>query len=118
MMIGLGWTLAASLGLEIASAGVTPPTDDMITGPKAGPWRRLFLDAMVVEQQTGLKRVFHTVEKYKANPVLCKDRDWEGQGPYVYGTVMWDQGKLRLWYHHAGGGHYWNSYAESADGVT
>lgn len=103
---------------NVFAAGVVSPSEDMIAGPEKGPWRRLFLDAMVTESQQGLTRLFHAAEKYGKNPVILKDKDWEGKGPYVYGTVMWDEGKLRLWYHHAGGGRYWNSYAESTDGIT
>lgn len=114
--------LTSILAILILAAGTArtaePPSEDRIAGPAKGPWRRLFLDAMVVEQQQGLTRVFGAAQKYKTNPVLRKDKDWEGNGPYVYGTVLWDQGKLRLWYHHCGSGHYWNSYAESTDGIT
>ena len=112
----------AGLMAGIASAGTSAqPADDLLAGPAKGPWRRLFLDAMVVERQEGLTRVFHDAEKHPANPVLRRDKPWEGgasyPGPYLYGTVMWDEGKLRMWYHtHASG--YLNCYAESTDGVT
>ncbi len=99
-----------------------PPEENLIEGPAAGPWRRLFLDAMVVERTQGLERVFHSAEKHPSNPVVVADRPWEKggtySGPYLYGTVMWDQGKLRMWYHLHHGGGYRNAYAESTDGVT
>lgn len=101
---------------------VEPPKENLIEGPAAGPWRRLFLDAMVIEQSEGLERVFHSADKHPANPVLTADRPWEQggtySGPYLYGTVIWDEGKLRMWYHLHSGGGYRNAYAESADGVT
>ena len=106
----------------LAAAPVEPPEEDLIAGPATGPWRRLFLDAMVVEHQEGLSRVFHAAEKHPANPVVPKDRPWEGtadrSGPYLYGTVMWDNGKLRMWYHGHRGGAYQNLYAESDDGIA
>src|SRR5262249_50021155 len=37
-------------------------------------------------------------------------------GPYLYGTVLRDAGKLRMWYHFTEGG-YRNGYAESTDGI-
>jgi hypothetical protein len=117
LALSLAWAAAVCRPASAAEA-VQTPAEDLIAGPRVGPWRRLFLDAMVVEQQTGLERVFHAVEKCAANPVLRKDRDWEGRGPYLYGTVLWDQGRLRMWYHHYGEGHYWNSYAESTDGIA
>ncbi|MBM4046173.1 MAG: hypothetical protein FJ279_13765, partial [Planctomycetes bacterium] len=105
-----------------AAAPPAPPTDDLIAGKPKGPWRRLFLDAMVVESQQGLSRVFHAAEKHPQNPVIRGDKPWEGgsfyQGPYLYGTILWDEGKLRMWYHCHYGGAYFNCYAESADGIT
>ncbi len=110
------------LGLALTAVGaVEPPTEDRLTGPDRGPFRRLFLDAMVVEESAGLERVFHVAVKHPANPVLRAEQAWEKtgaySGPYLYGTVMWDEGKLRMWYHgHSGG--YLNGYAESRDGVA
>ncbi|MFB3827212.1 MAG: hypothetical protein ACE15B_10605 [Bryobacteraceae bacterium] len=82
------------------------------------PYRRLFLDGLVIERQAGLERVFHSCEKHPANPVLVADTPWEtpGSGPYLYGTVMREGGKLRMWYHFLAPG-YANAYAESVDGI-
>ena len=75
--------------------------DDPLAGPSQGPWRRLFLDGAVVEKSQGLSRVFHAAIKH-GDPLIQRDRPWEGvaaiTGPYVYGTVLWDGGKLRMWY--------------------
>lgn len=117
--------LAIGLLLLLATARLWPesqaPEEDVFAGSQTGPWRRLFLDAMVVEKQEGLTRRFHAAGKYPGNPVLRYDKPWEGgkaiAGPYLYGTVMWDQGKLRMWYHCAAKG-YVNCYAESNDGIT
>ena len=93
------WLMVAPVALGLAEPA-PQPTEDLIAGPAQGPWRRLFLDAMVVEKQQGLSRLFHAAEKYPGNPVLRKDKPWEGTGtpggPYLYGTVMWDEGKLRM----------------------
>lgn len=90
---------------------------DLITGEN-GPFRRLFLDALVVERSAGLTRVFHQPVKFGGNPLLKADTDWErgGSGPYLYGTVLQDQAKLRMWYHYVRDG-YRNAYAESEDGI-
>jgi len=90
--------------------------EDLIAGKP--PFRRLFLDAMVTEESYGLDRVFHSAQKYAGNPVIPRDKAWEGWGPYVYGTVMWDEGRLKMWYQCIGGdaGGY-VCYAESADGI-
>lgn len=77
---------------------------------------------MVVEKQEGLTRVFHAATKHEGNPVLKRDKLWEGgepnPGPYLYGTVMWDEGKLRMWYHCYHNGAYFNCYAESPNGLS
>ncbi len=96
---------------------------DEIAGPAQGPWRRLFLDAAVVEQQAGLERVFHAAEKHPRNPLLKPDKPWEGKGYGTVvdgGTVMADEGKLRMWYlaDLAKPVGYRICYAESDDGLT
>ena len=113
--------LLCVFAVAMFAAEVGPPKEDLIRGKPSGPWRRLFLDAMVVEQSEGLERVFHAARKHEGNPVLRKDKPWEGSptysGPYIYGTVMWDGGKLRMWYHAWTNGAYFNPYAESEDGI-
>ncbi len=95
--------------------------EDMGAGPPQGPWRRLFLDAMVAEESKGLSRTFHAAKKHPNNPVLQCDKPWEEAtkfaGPYLYGTVMWDEGRLRMWYQWLHDGVH-IGYAESLDGVT
>jgi len=114
--------LAILLAAGALGAAPAPPRQNLIVGPPAGPWRRLFLDAAVVEQHHGLQRIFHAATKHPANPVIKHDKPWEGRssysGPYLYGTVMWDGGKLRMWYHTHYSSGYRNCYAESADGIA
>jgi len=113
--------LASLCTLGIGAAQVAPPQENLIAGGASGPWRRLFLDAMVVESQQGLQRVFHAAEKYPGNPVIPRTKPWEGtadrSGPYLYGTVMWDDGLLKMWYHAYTSGAYYNLYATSNDGI-
>ncbi|MGC9318479.1 MAG: hypothetical protein ACP5KN_10675 [Armatimonadota bacterium] len=114
-------TVTLLVALDAGMAQPRPPAEDLVAGDAVGPWRRLFLDATVVERGQGLQRVFHSAQKHAANPVIVADRPWEQggsySGPYLYGTVMWDQGKLRMWYHVHHGGGYRTPYAESEDGV-
>ena len=97
-----------------------PPAELALSGPPQGPWRRLFLDAAVVEQSAGLTRTFHAAEKHAGNPVLRRDQPWEAvaaiTGPYVYGTVFWEGDRLRLWYQILNRGNH-VGYAESRDGI-
>ena len=113
----LGFMLAViSAGKSSTAQAVFGKEDDaMYGGP---PYRRLFMDAMVTEESSGLTRVFHSAEKYAANPVIKGDKPWEGWGPYQYGTVLWDDGKLKAWYSCIGGDSGFTCYAESKDGIT
>lgn len=112
--------LCAALAFAPVLHAAGPPTEDLIAGSDSGPWRRVFLDGAAVEAQGGLERVFHTPTKHPANPLIVKDKPWEGRpgrsGPYLYGTVMWDEGKLRMWYQLGDGGNR-IGYAESQDGL-
>ena len=75
--------------------------EDPIAGPAKGPWRRLFLDGAVTEFSRGLSRIFHAATKAADNPVVQRDQPWEGvsaiTGPYVYGTVMWEDRYFATW---------------------
>ncbi len=101
---------------ESAAKGVHA---DAATGPSRGPWRRLMLDAAAVEASEGLHRVFHQATK-RDHPVIVADRPWEGRsaitGPYVYGTVLREGDRFRLWYQLLNEGNH-VGYAESSDGV-
>ena len=97
------------------------PFEATLAGAPKGPWRRLFLDAWALEEQQGLARIFHAADKYPGNPVLKGDKPWESvqsaiTGPYVYGTIAWDAGKLRMWYQVLNKGNQ-VGYAESRDGI-
>ena len=107
-------------GFDAASEKPASAAETELAGPPQGPWRRLFLDAAVIEKSEGLSRVFHAAQKYSGNPVIQRDRPWEGvaaiTGPYVYGTVLRDGGKLRMWYQILSRGNH-VGYAESDDGI-
>lgn len=108
-------------GQQPAAAAASGRGTDALSGPARGPWRRLFLDAMVVEESQGLTRTFHAAEKHPASPVVRRDQPWEGMsaisGPYVYGTVLHDGGRLRMWYQCIHRGNH-VGYAESTDGIA
>ncbi len=72
----------------------------------------------MVEESRGLERVFHAAAKHPGNPLIVKDREYEGWGPYLYGTVLRDGGKLRMWYQSVGTEGADVLYAESEDGIA
>ncbi|MFO0922536.1 MAG: hypothetical protein U0905_08645 [Pirellulales bacterium] len=91
-----------------------------LSGSSKGPWRRLFLDGAVIEEQMGLRKVFHSAQKFEGNPILKADRPWEGKaaitGPYVYGSILREGNLLRMWYQVLHEGNH-VGYAESQDGI-
>jgi hypothetical protein len=116
------WRFSRALA-QPTPAGDIPgqPFETLLAGPPQGPWRRLFLDAWVVEEQQGLTRAFHAAEKHPGNPVLKGEKPWETipaaiTGPYVYGTVAWEGDRLRMWYQVLTKGNH-VACAESHDGI-
>lgn len=83
------------------------------------PFRRQFLDAMIVEESFNLKRVFHAAKKYEGNPIFMKEKPWEGWGPSLGGSVVKDGDKLRMYYYTLSDGEGTNfCVAESIDGIN
>lgn len=93
--------------------------------------RQLFVDDFLISK-TDLKKVFHTPEYYKNNPVLKVDREWEltVEGyPYAspFSDGIWydnEDNKFKMWYL-AGAGtinkekhSLCTCYAESEDGIN
>jgi hypothetical protein len=102
--------------IPVVGMNAQTTADDPLAGKP--PFKRLFLDAMVTEESSGLSRVFHAAEKYPGNPIIVKDKPWEGWGPYLYGTIIRDEGKLKTWYQCIGGDDGgFVCYAESVDGI-
>lgn len=112
--------LRSMISASMTHAALNDSDTDVVIGSEKGPWRRLFLDSTVVESQHGLLRQFHSAEKHPANPLLVADRPWEGNsaiiGPYVYGTILREDGRLRMWYQLLFEGNH-TGYAESVDGI-
>ncbi len=114
---GSGLALAAA---GLSADGVRTSGAEAATASSMAARRRLFLDASVVEEKEGLERRFHALEKHPANPVLIADRPWETgkavSGPYLYGTVLKQGDRLRMWYQLINRGNH-VGYAESKNGL-
>ncbi|MHB9106568.1 MAG: hypothetical protein ACYDCO_05870 [Armatimonadota bacterium] len=87
---------------------------------------QLLLDDLMVEDRFNLERVVHFPVKYDRNPILVRDKPWEGT-LVSHPSVIWDEecGKFRMWYlcfnvsnyyGTEGGAVYYTAYAESDDG--
>ena len=94
-----------SLVLSSLTAGAPPIT--------VGTTKQLFLDDYLIASQSNLSRQIHPARKHPTNPVLEPTEPWERGSAILYGSVIRDGDKHRMWYY-AGGN---VAYAESADGL-
>ena len=99
--------LALLTALVLSAAG----DDATIT---VGQRKQLFLDDYLVASMTNVRRRVHLAEKHKGNPVIWKTEPWEESLNVVYGSVIRDEEKYKMWYQSG----YGVSYAESDDGIT
>lgn len=67
--------------------------------------KQLFLDDFLISNSRGVKRIIHPAQKFQGNPVLDTG--------YIYGSVIREGGKYRMWYFARPG----VGYAESPDGI-
>ncbi len=88
---------------------------------------QLLVDDHVIEDRWRLTRVLHKPEKFLRNPVVVRDKPWEGDFAYRP-AILWDEdfGRYRMWYqcfstsnyYGSGGPPYYLCYAESDDGIA
>jgi hypothetical protein len=67
----------------------------------ARPGEPVFLlEGSTVEDSWGVRRKLNPPLKSPRNPLITKTGGWEGSGPYVYGTVLYDEREklYRCWY--------------------
>jgi len=86
-----------------------------------GDQRRIFADTRRIAALDG-----DTVHRWCSasklvDPVLLPDRPWDSAGAFLYGTVLHEENRFRMWYqarHAMGGGNsHAIAYAESIDGL-
>ncbi len=78
-----------------------------------GHQKQLFLDDYLVASMVNVQRQIHPAKKYAGNPLLWPREPWEGKVAILYGSVLRDGDKYRMWYHNGTG----VAYAESVDGL-
>lgn len=81
---------------------------------RVGATRHLFLDDELIESTTNVRREVQQARKFEGNPVLRPTEPWEGNVALLYGSVLREGGRYRMWYMNSGA----VAYAESADGIT
>jgi hypothetical protein len=82
----------------------------------------LLLDDHTVARTRRLAQQFFPASKYPQNPLIKRTEDWEGRGPYVWGTSLVQDpqnGDLRLYYiaYDYNGNYYRWGLATSHDGL-
>ena len=92
---------------------------------KKGPY--FLCDERVVEDRWLVDRFVVPLKKHSSNPLVAKDHDWEGTGPLMDGSVLYDpsDSKYKMWYGVWNSHNYFNQlpfsynicYAESNDGI-
>ena len=75
--------------------------------------KQLFLDDYLIASMTRVKRTVELAQKFSGNPVLWPSDTWEPPKAIVYGSVLRDEGKFKMWYLSGPG----VGYAESDDGI-
>lgn len=93
---------------------------------QSGPY--FVCDQRVVEDHWLVERFVVPPVRYSKDPLIVRDKPWEGTGPHMGGTVLRDpeSGKLRMWYSVWNRHAYENKlpfsynvcYAESEDGIA
>lgn len=76
--------------------------------------KQLFLDDFLIARGENVERRIHPARKHPANPLIWPRETWEGAVALVYGSVIRDGDKYRMWYLSGPG----VSHAESADGIV
>jgi hypothetical protein len=74
---------------------------------------QLFLDDHLIASMTNVKRTVEVAQKFSGNPVLWPTEKWEPPMATIYGSVIRDGDKFKMWYKSGMS----VGYAESADGI-
>lgn len=101
--------ILSSLILISAVAAVSQAAADLAAR------HELLLDDQLIASKQNVVRRLHSAEKYPAGPVLRPTEPWEANSATIYGSVIRDGQKYRMWYL-VGKGNV--GYAESPDGIT
>jgi len=76
--------------------------------------KQLFLDDYLIASMDNVVRKMHPAVKHADNPIMRPKEPWERNAIMIFGSVIREGGKYRMWYM-AGGG---LAYAESTDGLN
>src|SRR5215210_570930 len=74
---------------------------------------QLFLDDHLIGSLKGVNRTVEQAQKHPDNPLVWPSESWEPKMATIYGSVIRDGEKYRMWYKSGMG----VGYAESSDGI-
>jgi len=57
----------------------------------------LFITDEIINKSYAVNLEYYQPTKYEKNPIIIADKEWE-EGVNCFGTVMYDEGKYRMWY--------------------
>ena len=110
---------------EAASPGHDVDDSYRVSAAK-GPY--FLCDRRVVEDHWLVERFVVRPKRHPKNPLIVREHPWEGSGPHMGGSVIWDPdtGRFMMWYSVWNRHAYENGlpfsynvcYAESEDGIT
>lgn len=116
------------LGVVISLGGGVAPGEPADYRVSAALQPYFLVDDRVVEDRWMLERFAPPLAKHGANPLITKTGEWEGSGPHMGGSVVYDPGDglFRIWYSVFNRHNYDNRlpfsynvcYAESDDGFV
>jgi hypothetical protein len=84
---------------------------------RIGNEEQLFLDDYLIMNSSNIGWHIQPAQKYSGNPVLCPTEPWENKSMSIYGSIIRDNGKYKIWYL-TGGAYRGVGYAESKDGIN
>ena len=105
--------LAGSLALAAAPLLLADPPKDEPQAIPLDSTKQLFLDDYLIASLKNVRRVIDPATKHPANPMIWPTEKWEDPMNTIYGSVLLDQGRYRMWYKSGMG----CAYAQSDDGI-
>src|SRR5204863_7599034 len=75
--------------------------------------RQIIVDDYPIASMPGVKRTMQQAQRHPANPIIWPTERWEDKMSTIYGSVIRDGEKYRMWYKSGMG----LGYAESDDGL-
>jgi hypothetical protein len=122
--LSFGVIVALFLGLDGTTASAKDTLEYRMSAAK-GPY--FLCDDRVTEDRWGIERFVVPPQRHEAHPLIVRDYAWEGSGPHMGGSVLFDpeDGLFKMWYSvfdreaydRKGPFSYNVCYAESKDGV-